>query len=252
MFHTQSKGLSGYFNSKRYKRNQRKFGSNQLSFLHCNFCNKNFRSEKRYVAHQCEEFKTNAIFTTLEGKAAFIYYNEWKKAMNLPESSTQTFIRSRFYSAFLKFAKFAMIKMLPDKNDYIKFMVSKIIPPVFWYDEDFYNLYISDFEKKTLEYKIKISLLTLEEISLILDCDIRDIYLNLRPVELIRLIVNKKISPWLLVPSKKFHNFIKDRCNNEELILLSSILKLSTWKKVISENHQDYIFCKKIIDQYNI
>jgi hypothetical protein len=220
--------------------------------LHCSFCNKNFRSEKRYAAHRCEEFKTNEIFTTLEGKAAFIYYNEWKKAMNLPASSAQVFVRSKFYSAFLKFAKFAMIKMLPDKIDYIKFMVSRIIPPVFWYDEDFYNLYISEFEKKPLEYKIKISLFSLEEIASILDCDISEIYNKLRPIELIRLIVNKKISPWLLVPSKKFHNFIKDTCNTEERILLSSILKLNEWKKIISDNHQDYIFCKKIIDQYNI
>ncbi len=220
--------------------------------LQCSFCNARFRSEKKYSEHQCEEFKRNAIFKTLEGKAAFIYYNIWKTEMNVPTSSVNIFVRSRYYSTFLKFAKFAMIKMLPDKTDYIKFMVSKIIPPVFWYDEDFYNMYLEYFEKKPFDYKIKISIVSFKEIANILDCDVSKIYDMIAPVELIKLVINKKISPWLLVPSKKFHNFIIFNCTNEEKILLNTVLKLSKWKEIISNNYQNYLISKKIIEEYGI
>lgn len=218
----------------------------------CDFCGKKFRSEKRYTSHQCPEFKKNSIFKSLEGKAAFIYYNEWKKSMKMPTSSIETFIHSRYYSAFLKFSKFATLKMLPDKLDYINFMVKKIIPPTFWYDEDFYNLYIEYFDKKSLDYKLKISLTTLEEISLMLECSVGDFYKNIKPMEIVKLIINRRLSPWLLVPSKKFHNFIIFNCNQEEKILISTVLNLPKWREIISNNYPDYTLCKKIIEEYSI
>lgn len=221
--------------------------------LICKFCNKQFKREINYIKHHCEKMKRYDLFKTSIGLVAYIAFNQWRKIQKYPSVNVDVFTNSRYFNAFIKFAKFSRIQQIPDIVGYISLMVDKQLLPFYWSDFDVYDCYIQNFDNEySVDSKIDISIETLHELSKQLNCQLSDVFNHVTPIQILRGITSRKISPWLLLPSKKFMNFIMYRSNKEERLLFNSFVDVAIWKQHFLENPKKLLEIKNINLQLGI
>lgn len=205
--------------------------------LVCDFCEKVFKRETYYLKHKCEKMKRYDLFNSVQGHSAYLLFNQWRKICGYPSVTVDTFASSRYFNAFIKFADFSKSQAIPDKIGYIELMVEKNLLPFNWCDIDVYDFYIENFDKNySIDKKVDISIQTLREISRVNDCEIDEIFNKITPISILKCITSRKLSPWLLLLSKKFMDFMMYRANKEERLLFNTFINVQEWKKHFLQN----------------
>lgn len=215
--------------------------------LVCTFCDKSFVREVNYMKHKCEKMKRIALFSTPVGHLSYIIFNQWRRASKYPSVIVDTFIASKYYNTFYKFAEFSRYMKIPDNMGYIEFMVEKGLSPYFWDDSEVYQTFIKNFdEERTIDEKVNISIETLVELAKKYDCDVSDIFSNVGPIQVMQFINSRKLSPWLLLCSKKFMMMITYYSTKEQQILLNATINVVAWKGYFLKNPEKVTEIKNI------
>jgi hypothetical protein len=221
--------------------------------LVCEFCNKQFKREVNFLKHRCETMKRYEVFSTLIGRVSYLLFNQWRKISGYPSVTVETFVGSRYFNAFQKFAQFSKSQNIPDKIGYIELMVSKGLMPFHWCDLDVYDFYVEHFDKEyTIDEKVNVSIETIREISKNNDCETSDVFEKITPIQALRYITARKLSPWLLLSSRKFMEFMTYRSTKEERLLFSSFVNVAEWKKYFLNNQEKVTEIKNINRQLGI
>jgi len=221
--------------------------------LVCDFCDKQFKREVNYLKHKCEQMKRYDLFKKPIGMIAYLTFNQWRKIQNYPSVNVETFTSSRYFNAFIKFAEFSRQQQIPDKIGYISLMVKKGLLPFHWSDADVYDYYLETFDAEyTVDNKIDISIETLQELAHTSKCELNEVFNNITPITVLKYITARKLSPWLLLPSKKFMDFMTYKTNKEERLLFSTLIDVSLWKKHFVENPEKVNEIKNINKQLGI
>jgi len=201
------------------------------------------------MKHQCKQMKRDKDFKSLEGQAGFLFYKAWmvekhKARVILPEA----YKSSKYYNQFRKFVDFVKSVDMPDTNLFIKLMVSKKIEPTFWTNHEVYGNYLSYITRKLpTEQWITITFNTLFDIADIAEVNIRQVFDILNPSDVIRLLERRKLSPWILLNSKKFAKFFKTRTTGEEKVILEKLINPDYWKPRFTSNPDDLKLAKKSV-----
>lgn len=221
--------------------------------LVCDFCDKQFKREVNYLKHKCEKMKRYDLFKKPTGMIAYLTFNQWRKIQVYPSVNVETFTSSRYFHAFIKFAEFSRHQQIPDKIGYISLMVKKGLLPFYWSDPDVYDFYIETFDKEyTVDNKIDISIETLQELSRDANCKLDNIFNNITPITILKYITARRLSPWLLLPSNKFMDFMRYKTNKEERLLFSAFIDVSQWKNYFIDNPEKVQEIKNINKQLGI
>lgn len=221
--------------------------------LTCEFCDKIFVREKNYLKHKCEKMRRYDLFNTVDGQLAFLAFNNWRKFKKYPPVPVEVFANSRYFNAFNRFAEYSRQQSIPDKIGYIKLMADKDIPPFYWTDYDVYDVFVKTFDESyPVDKKIEISIETLREISERYECALSDVFNNIPPIDLLKLITSRRISPWLLLPSKKFKTFLLCNTTGEERMLFNTFIDISKWKKDFEKNPDLVTMIKQLNDKLGI
>jgi hypothetical protein len=190
---------------------------------------------------------------TKRGMSAFKYYRAWFKARRLRIPNKDTFVVSKMYNTFFKFAVFAKDMGIPDTTLYIKFMVKNTVMPAHWYNSDIYNYFMDSFDK---DYDpmthVRITFTSIERISKALDCKMGDVFSHLHPSDVIKLIQSRNLSPWVLLLSKKFAAFLKNDVNAEERKLIEDVIKLNRWETILENQRSRIPEIKKYVAQLDL
>lgn len=221
----------------------------------CDFCDKEFVKAVTYESHYCEKMKRIDFLKTNLGKISFLYYNEWLKmykgATNITHDS---FLNSRYFTSFIKFIKFSNRMLLPNKIAFMKYMISLNMLPIHWCLDEVYVKYIENLDSAyTPIEQVAETTKTLYELASIFECDIGDVFNHIQPVECIQLIKSRKLTPWLLLLSKKFHNYLSITISREQRNIISqTVINPSLWKKKFSNNLEYVTELKKIVQDLNL
>lgn len=181
--------------------------TSQLSGWHCNFCRKTFKYEMAFMTHQghCKAKEKMDKVKSITGQAAYAFYADWMKSRKFSVPSSETFVNSKFFSAFFKYAEFVVSHDVAFPDIYLKLMSERGLSPHIWCNDAAYSLYLSEIDSKTdplllvtnsVEYLMKVS-----EVA---DITIGSVFSLLSANELIDLIKKRELSPWLLFQSKSF------------------------------------------------
>lgn len=223
-------------NSLSTSASHRRRSSTSSSGWHCPYCKKTFVLEKAFMSHQCKEKKRVEEIKTPLGQAAYQYYAQWMRLKKMKAPSIDTFITSRYYLSFIKFATFIQKLSISYPDAFMKLMVLRDIGPVLWCRDQTYTIYLEWIDKNEDPYQLVLtSIEILEKIAQQEKLDFFNIFNNLgykRVLEFIRL---RNISPWLLLHSDKFKQFLMG-LENDETSLLMGIINVQYWSKVLSEN----------------
>lgn len=221
--------------------------------LICSFCSKKFVRESAYLKHKCKYMVRYELFNTVIGHLAYMTFNQWRKISNLPPTDVEKFVNSKYFPSFERFAKFCKHQSIPDKIGYIELMVEKKLPPFMWTDVDVYDFYLENFDKNyTIEKKVDITSETIKNICSKIECDTKDFFDYVEPINLLKMITSRKLSPWVLLLSQKFLDFMKYKADKETKLLFNTFIDTLKWKKLFSQNPEKIVYIKSVIKELKL
>jgi len=219
-----------------------------MSYMECEFCLKKFVRESYYKKHECEEMRRHGVLRTTHGISAFNDYKTWFEIKGFTPYGKDQFVDSRHFTSFVNFSKFATKKALPHKRRFMECMVKLEIQPKDWCNKIVYEYYIKQFEALlTPEEQAAVSVDTIFELSRIFECEANEIFLHIHPKSLLMVVQAKKLSPWFLMFSPKFHGFVANVMSREEQIMLEIHINPDAWKKVFDRNPKKVEKMKKYV-----
>lgn len=221
--------------------------------LQCQFCSKSFAREDRYLAHECKLMKRDHEFKTPVGQAAWGFYQRWLKSQRKTVPSPDTFLSSKFYMSFIKFARFSQQVQLPDVDAFIQLMKDKDFSPVMWTTHEVYTRYIEHLDRTSTPLKqAKTSVDTICRYAEDHRIDTSQFFDTLNAGELIDLLSKRKLSPWLLMFSVKFKEMYISRSTSEQKIKIDTFFRNGYWKKKLEKHSQDKELLKKYVQELGL
>lgn len=201
----------------------------------CHHCRKVFVLEKAFMTHSCKEKRRAEEMKTIIGQVAYGYYVDWMKAKKFKAPPIDTFISSRYYLAFMKFAAMAAQVNIEKPNTYINLMVRRDLSPTMWHRSQCYSIYLQFIDNEADPFELVAnSIEKLERIAASENVNVIDIFNHLgfkRILELIRL---RTLSPWLLLHSSKFKEFL-GTIDELDLKLLMGIINIGSWLEIFEK-----------------
>lgn len=205
------------------------------------------------MKHRCKQMIRDEEFRTPLGQAAWLYYQQWMKAYRRQIPRSQSFLHSKFYGSFVRFAKFVKAVHLPDPETFIWLMKEKDISPTIWNNDQVYALYLEFLDRKGDPQKqAQVTIDTLFDIADAADTDPGDVFNILTPSEVIQFLRERRLSPWVLLNSKKFMEFYVNRVSAEERIIMESIIRPKYWGEKFQKHPQAVEMMRKYVAELNL
>lgn len=193
------------------------------------------------MKHECKEMRRDAEFRTPTGQAAWQFYQKWMKASRRKVPKPDAFLKSSYYNAFVKFAEFALKVNIPDVDAYIRIMTSGSIAPTMWSLNEAYALYIDWMDRK--ESPANHAMITVDTLYEMADDlgldDASEVFTHADPADVIQLLRQRRLSPWILLKSSKFKKFFTSRCSPEERMIMESIIRTKYWSEKFSRHPEE-------------
>lgn len=218
----------------------------------CNHCHHRFVHEDRLLRHRCKQMIRKEEMETPQGQAAWFHYQAWMRAQHHLIPHIKSFLHSKFYQPFIRFAKFAKQVRIPDPELYIQQMVNLDMQPTLWTDDRVYVQFLEYMDRKVPATKnAQITIETLFDFADALDCEIGEVFDHIDANEVIQLMRQRKLSPWLLLQSDKFKRFYAN-LSNEQKIHLGTIIRAKYWSKKLESNPEIVEQMKKFIQELGL
>lgn len=202
----------------------------------CKYCKKQFMKEKHFMAHECKEMLRSREIQTVAGQRAYISYKLWLEKQRRKPPPIETFVTSTYYTGFMKFAHFCKDTSIADPETYVEIMVKKGISPTLWLKDDAYAMYLEHMDKRADPYdQAERTLNCLATVAEKLEIPIGDVFAELRYGEMLELINQRQLSPWILFCSPKFKEWVAKLDEYERTNLMKSI-GIVYWQMVLEKN----------------
>jgi hypothetical protein len=162
-------------------------------------------TELGFMKHHCRERDRLDQLRSPVGQAAYAAYGEWMRLQRRSVPPAETFMTSRQYNHFIKFAEWADKTAIPNVSSFIKLMVDSGTQPVLWCRSNTYELYLQHYDSTfPPEQQFVESLEQLKLMAIDHGCEVSELFQQLGAIELAKLVRRRKLSPWVLVVSPKF------------------------------------------------
>lgn len=219
-------------------------------FYECEYCFKKLTTQARLDKHNCEAKKRADYMATNKGKSAFYCYEMWNSLRGFKVNGVETFMDSKYFKSIERFIKFCNSTGIPDRKHYIEYMISKEVMPFNWTNPEIYDEYIQHFDNtKTPEEMARISMDTLFDLADLFDCEINEVLSHMYASDLMKLVVARKLSPWILLPSKSFKNYMRTEVTAEQTVLINSTINYDIWGRKFRENPEAVQQMKEIVKE---
>jgi len=225
-------------------------------YYQCDFCDKTFVNEKNLKKHNCDfKDRYEFIVNTPVGQSMYSLYIFWLRsnAKNTKYVDKHTFIHSIHYKPFKRFMDFCKKKSIPNKKTYIKICNSYNLSPKDWSNESTYETFLEIYDELIpVNKQIDISLETLYQLSDALEIEINNVFTELDPRDVAKLIKSRKISPWLFLNSKKFKEFLINYASADIRNHIQKSTNTERWKEIFNKNSKKRNTVRKIIKQLGL
>lgn len=219
-------------------------------FYECEHCYKKLTTQARLDKHSCEQKKRAEYMATPKGIGALYCYETWMSLQGYSTKGVEAFMESKFFKPIERFVKFCNSTAIPDREHYIKFMVSKGLLPSKWYDVDVYDEYLQHFDRSVTPLEAaRITADTLYDLADLFECEIPEVLGHIAASDLMKLVVARKISPWLLLLSKSFLQYMKNEVTPEQRLLIHATISHDVWSKKFKDHPETIKVMKEIVTE---
>ena len=136
----------------------------------------------------------------------------------------ETFLTSAYYTSFIRFSEWVRETGIPDSRKYVELMVDAKIAPALWRRNEAYQIFLEHFDKKTSP--LSQATTTIETILTLaegLECEPGEVFSKFQVGDILELIQQRRLSPWLLFCSKSFKDWYQSLHTVDRSALMKSI-----------------------------
>jgi hypothetical protein len=186
--------------------------------------------------HHCPERAKLEEMRSPRGQAAYAYYAEWMRLQKRSVPDAERFMNSRQWNYFLKFTDWSEKTAVPRPNQFIKLMVETATQPVLWCRDNTYAMYLQWYDNVYPPTQQFIETYdALASYARDLEVPISGVYPAIGAMEIARLVRRRKLSPWLLVVSQNFLNWVRALPPMERDVL-SEAINFSAYAQKLKQN----------------
>lgn len=219
----------------------------------CKFCGAGFKTEDRFMKHHCKAMERDEQIRTPTGIAALEYYRLWMTAQKRMMPSAEQFLNSKLYTTFFEFAKFAQKTGIPNTEQYIKYMIRKDVSPTIWRNDMIYGEYLQYLDRGAdPDTQIQGTVEALLDLADHFDCDVAEVFEHLNSAQVIHMLKQRQLSPWILLRSKKFRDFCVEKASSEQRIVIQSIIKPKIWVQRFKDHPKVLEKIKEIVSALDL
>lgn len=195
----------------------------------CKYCSAKFIRESAYVKHKCKEMERYERARTPRGLAAYQVYCKWMRTKRRTPMEHEMFHTSPMFNAFYDFHEFAT-KAGVVVDVYIEVVARIDLHPSHWMRNEAYALYLEHVERTQDPHLwIQNTMKLLMKYADALDCDTAEVIMLLQPSELMELVRKRQLSPWVLLHSFVFKQWLT-KLNKDEQQLVQELIRPVYWK----------------------
>lgn len=188
------------------------------------------------MKHKCPQMARAEDIRTPLGIAAYNMYSAWMSASNRKVPPIETFSTSRYFNTMVKFVEWSRKLKLPSSEQFIKLMVTRNMSPMLWCRDECYSLYLEWIDRTSdpLDQAAQ-TIDTLYKLADATELPIGEVFTFLNSREVMQLIRQRLLSPWLLLCSKAFKTFLTalDDTERDELL---NLIGYSYWAEKFEAN----------------
>lgn len=174
----------------------------------CEYCGRTYTREPAFLNHTCEPMKRAQIFDTPTGQSAFMVYQQWWRLKKRIPPGADKFKESTQFRAFIDFASFIKRTKI-NLEAYLSVVLSHDLAPDHWTRDDVYVKYLEYIDKTmTSAEQITLCVNYIMKLCDALECDTSEVFNSLEPGEVMQLIRDRKLSPWILLHSVGFKRWL--------------------------------------------
>jgi hypothetical protein len=219
----------------------------------CNHCGHKFVLEDRLLRHHCKQMKRKEELESPTGQAAWQHYQTWMKCNHRLVPEIKSFLHSKFFNAFIRFAKFVKEVRIPDPELYIRFMIELDNPPVLFTSDQIYSAFLQHMDRKVSAAKnAQITTDTLFNIAEDAGVDVSKVFDIIDPNDLIQLLRQRRVSPWLLLHSDKFKKFYASNLTEDQRIVMKRLIRPEYWAVKLKEKPENVDLMKQMVGELGI
>lgn len=190
----------------------------------CKHCKRKFISERAFMKHECTQMIRGREIQTPIGQSAYGLYKVWMEKQRRAAPPIETFLSSAYFTSFIKVAAWMRETGIPDPQKYVELMVAAKIAPALWRRNEAYQIYLEHFDKKTSP--ISQATDTIETILALaegLECEPGEVFSKFQVGDILELIQQRRLSPWLLFCSRSFKDWYQGLHTADRSALMKNI-----------------------------
>ena len=212
----------------------------------CKFCKKQFFNERAFMKHECTQMRRSYEIQTIVGQKAYGLYKYWLEKQRRKPPAIEGFLNSSYYSSFIKFVQWVGETAIPDPTLYVEEMVKNKIAPALWRRNEAYQMFLEYMDKKSDPYtQVSISVDTILLFSEGLEIPPGDVFKFLSIHDIIQLIHQRRLSPWLLFCSTKFKEWLNSLQEGERNELMK-IIGINFWSQKLEKSQKEVTEIREI------
>jgi len=220
----------------------------------CEYCGKLFAKEKTLVVHICEQKRRHLSRNEKHVQSGLLtfqkFYDFAQKGKT--QKTFDDFATSPYYTAFVKFGSFLVNTAPIYPERFIDYVIKSGIKLDHWCRDELYDKYISELIKiEPADGAIQRTIQTMMDWADKNSAEWNHYFAYVNLNRATHDIKEGLISPWMLLNSKSGKDLLR-RMNDEQLLIVGSIIDLAFWSKRFKSLPADVELVKDVIKEAGI
>ena len=224
----------------------------------CEFCNRRFAAERTLINHSCEKKRRWFCKDEPSSRLAFMAWARFYELNGglvkngVKKRSFHEFTNSKYYSAFIKFARQIIDLNALEPSKFIDYVIKNNLPLDKWTHDFVYETYVSDLVKnEEPEAAFARNIELMQQWSQQSGEPWQDFFRKVSPIQAAAWIKNGRLSPWVLYNADSAEALF-DRCGPEQLQIIQSNAKIPQWKIRFNKNKESTDWIRATLRQAGI
>lgn len=213
-----------------------------------------FSSEKTLGAHMCVKKRRHSDKGHVASRMGLELYRRFYE-MHTATKNAKTmdeFIDSKYYNAFIKFARHLMNLRPVDQDRFVDFVFRNYSKDREWCKGKVYEAYIIDLlGKEPVEKGLERSILTMVEWGEKYNTEWTTFFEGVSPSEATHLVQMGKISPWVMFLAETSDS-LWDRLSEEQYSIIDSVINTKIWMARFTIKKEDVTWARDTLHREHI
>jgi len=215
---------------------------------------KAFTNERTLSNHMCIKKQRHLDKDSVASRMGLELFRRFYELNTAQKNSKsiEEFINSKYYAAFIKFARHLMDLRPVDQARFVDYVFRNGVKDRDWCKDKIYEAYIVDLlAKEPADRGVERSIRTMDEWAKKHEKPFNEFFMHVAPAEATHLVKMGKISPWVLYLAESADH-LWDRLSDEQANIISSIIDPKIWMAKFQIKKDDCSFTRDILKEAHI